>query len=88
MSVAPASATRPIAIVDPIMGEQWVINVCFHFLLGPVMIGTKHEMLTKFLKLKSTVFQGTKSEDAMNLFWITMKSCTSWIFYINIKWSL
>lgn len=34
-------------------------------ILGPVMIRTEHDMLTKFLKMKHLIFVGFKTVDAL-----------------------
>lgn len=58
-----APANIPIVIILPrVVGT--VGNVAFfHPLLGPVMTGNEHEMLTKFLKLKPPLCHGYESED-------------------------
>lgn len=59
-----APANPPISkIVPKKVGE--VGNDAFvHPLLGPVMNGNAHEMLTKFLKLKLSMFHDSESEDS------------------------
>uniref|UniRef100_M1DHC6 'chromo' domain containing protein n=1 Tax=Solanum tuberosum TaxID=4113 RepID=M1DHC6_SOLTU len=54
----------PVAITVPKVGGTGGDNVFFRSLLGHVMTGNEHEMLTKFLKLKLHVFLGSESEDA------------------------
>ena len=62
MQVAQPSAYRPIAAtIAKVVGEPFT-NAYFHSLLGLMITGSEHEILTKFLKLKSHVFH--ESEDS------------------------
>lgn len=47
---------HPTITMAPTMDEALGIGVFPHLVLGSVMIGTKHELLTKFLKIKPPTF--------------------------------
>ncbi|KAK4706576.1 hypothetical protein R3W88_033865 [Solanum pinnatisectum] len=55
-----APVNPPIAITTLKMGGNISTDDFFRPLLGFVMIGNEHEMLTKFLKLKPSVFLGSE----------------------------
>ncbi|KAH0773664.1 hypothetical protein KY290_010801 [Solanum tuberosum] len=57
-------ANPPISSTAPWTGGTGGNESFFHPLLGSVMTGNEHEMLTMFLKLKPPVFLGSDNEDA------------------------
>uniref|UniRef100_M1DL04 'chromo' domain containing protein n=1 Tax=Solanum tuberosum TaxID=4113 RepID=M1DL04_SOLTU len=62
---ATQAPTNPhVASNAPKMGGTGGNDALFRPLLGSVMTGNEHEMLTKFLKLKPSVLLGSENEDA------------------------
>lgn len=62
-----ASGTSLIATTIPMMDEASCIEAFFRPLIGPVMTGMKHDMLTKFIKLKPPTFHDLENEDAFEI---------------------
>uniref|UniRef100_M0ZWW8 'chromo' domain containing protein n=1 Tax=Solanum tuberosum TaxID=4113 RepID=M0ZWW8_SOLTU len=58
-----APANPPNASTAPKTGGTGGNDAFFHPLLGSIMTGNEHEMLTKFLKLKPHVFLGSENEE-------------------------
>lgn len=52
----------PVARTAPKMGEVKGNDAFFCPLLGSVMIGNEHDMLTKFLMLKPLLFLGSETK--------------------------
>lgn len=61
--IAPASIIDPIIAVTLNMEGALRTDVFFHPFFSPMLIGTEHEMLTTFPKLKPHVFQDLKNEN-------------------------
>ena len=53
-----------VATVAPRMDASLEIGTFPHLTTGPIMTSDQHELFSKFLKLKPTVFKGAESEDA------------------------
>ena len=68
------------ATVAPRMDASLEIGTFPRLTTGPIMTNDQHELLSKFLKLKPQVFKGAESEDAYDLFWLTVMSYyTRWV---------
>lgn len=64
MPINKVLSTYPFVAPTPRMDEASSTNTFFCPVLGSVMTGTDHELLTKFLKIKLLMFHSTKSDDA------------------------
>ena len=58
-----APTNSPVARTAPKVGQTGGNDDFFHPLLGSIMNRNEHEILTKYLKLKHSVFLGFESED-------------------------
>lgn len=56
---------HPVDATIPKMDGVLSIYCFFYPLLGPVIIGCEHKMMSKFLKLKLSLFHGLESVDAL-----------------------
>ena len=58
------SEVQHAAAVAPRMDASLEIGTFPRLTTGPIMTSDQHELFSKFLKLKPTVFKGAESEDA------------------------
>ena len=76
----PVSEVQHAATMAPRMDVPLDIGTFPRLTTGPIMTNDQHELLSKFLKLKPQVFKGAESEDAYDLFWLTVMSYyTRWV---------
>lgn len=68
-----AAVIHPTDTMAPRMDNSSRIIVFCHPVLGSVMDGVEHELLTKFLKIKSPTIQGTEFVDALSSSLISMR---------------
>ncbi|WMV55485.1 hypothetical protein MTR67_048870 [Solanum verrucosum] len=67
----------------PVRDGDLGANTLFRPSLVAMMIGTEHEMLTKFLKLMPPVFHGSEGEDGSSLSQIATRGFIRWTLCIN-----
>ena len=66
--------------VAPCMDASLEVGTFPRLTTRSIMTSDQHELFTKFLKLKPQVFKGAESEDAYDLFWLTVMSYyTRWV---------
>ncbi|WMV45532.1 hypothetical protein MTR67_038917 [Solanum verrucosum] len=81
--------TQLVVATTPGMDEASGKKAILHPVLSPVMTGTKHELLTKFLKLKPPFFHDIKSENVYEfILYCSERLRKLGIVFINMRWSL